>query len=407
MAIRIKNLLFLLYFISLGFYTLYNPNGILPFCLIFSIIISINLLSNKFSDIIIPSFSIIDLSLLIFLLTSLLSVLLNINTSLNYNHLFSHFIVIILYYFLIRIFLNTNKYLIINNLILTYAYYAFFTIFITVLLDQSLLVFNINIANYLPMETSNTLVGVGFFTRARGFFVEPTDLALGINSIGPLVIFHFSNKRNNNFYFILFMYLFILLLTRSTAGFIELFFGLLICFLDLLSRLNKQSKIKLIISFKKIRSIFAVLFLSLFFYLLFLEPILTAYEEATKKLNISDSGRNDVRVEFWDNTFKLFISSNKFFTGFGTGFTTLNQKTFNWYLTVLVENGILGLLSILFVIIFSFLKIYKIQNNIRYAFYISFSSVTLHLTTQTGFYYPFLWLILVMIQLNWNSQKQL
>ena len=147
---------------------------------------------------------------------------------------------------------------------------------------------------------------------------------------------------------------------------------------------------------------YSIFFLLIILYFSLLEPILTAYEEATKKLNISNTGRKDVRVEFWENTINLFNNSSKIFTGFGTGFTTLNQKTFNWYLTILIENGIFGFLIILSLIFYTFFKIYRINNSIKFAFYISFSSATLHLATQTGFYYPFLWILLVLVQLDWN-----
>ena len=58
------------YIISLGFYTLFNPGGIFPFCLLFSILLFLNLFlqSNSFTKIIFPRLSVIDL--LLFILNS-------------------------------------------------------------------------------------------------------------------------------------------------------------------------------------------------------------------------------------------------------------------------------------------------------------------------------------------------
>ena len=93
-------------------------------------------------------------------------------------------------------------------MILNSLYYAFLLISFSVIIDQTFLAIGINIADYIPMETSNLLVGVGIFTRARGFFVEPTDLALGINTFAPIVLcFLLMTKKLNKFYIVLMLYL--------------------------------------------------------------------------------------------------------------------------------------------------------------------------------------------------------
>ena len=43
------------------------------------------------------------------------------------------------------------------------------------------------------------------------------------------------------------------------------------------------------------------------------------------------------------------------------------------------------------------------KSTIKYGLMVSFIAVSLHYLTQTGFYYPFLWILLAMIQLKWTN----
>jgi hypothetical protein len=254
------------------------------------------------------------------------------------------------------------------------------------------------------MESSNTLVGSGLLTRARGFFVEPTDLALGVNSIAPILLIKLFYKKNSfQFFFTLLLYLTILILTRSTAGFLELIFGIILSFFIYILSFLFKSNIKFMIKKRSLKIISYSIFFIFFLYLLLIEPILASLEEALKKLNFENLNSSDIRLSYWEETINMFYNSYNILTGYGTGYTTLNQKTFNWYLTVLVENGIFGFINIFILIIIVFFKIFNLSSPLKYGFIISISSVFLHLTSQTGFYYAFLWLLLVLIQYDWRN----
>lgn len=400
-----KNLLFL-FFISTGFHTLFNPGGILPFSLILGLLITLNLIffTNYTLDTTIPKLTYLDILLFSFLLNSIFSYLLSTSNR-NVNHLFSHFTVILIFYYSIRVFISINRKFITNYIILNSLYYAFLLISLSVILDQSLLAIGINLADYLPMETSNLLVGVGIFTRARGFFVEPTDLALGINTYAPIVLsFLIMLKKMKKFYIVLLLYLLILILTRSTAGFVEVFVGIFICLLDVFFNFLFKKNFSFKLTKKGLNQFFLIIIFLISIFFILIEPLSTAIGEAYQKLNFTKESSGDVRAVYWNDTLNLFFNSNNILTGYGTGYTSFNQKTFNWYLTVLIENGILGFLIITFLFIFLFKKIISLKSNLKYGFYIAAISAILHLTTQTGFYYPFLWLIIVLSQINWDNQ---
>ena len=109
------------------------------------------------------------------------------------------------------------------------------------------------------------------------------------------------------------------------------------------------------------------------------------------------------RYEAWINTFSLFLNSPNLLIGRGTGFMSDNSdSSLSWFLSVLVENGILGLTTLLMIFVLSFRKIMKNKSNIKYGLAISLVSVFIHLFTQTGFYFPFLWLIVVLSQIDWS-----
>lgn len=401
-----KNLLFL-FFISTGFHTLFNPGGVLPFSLIFGLLITFNLFffTNYTINTTIPKFSFLDILLFSFLLNSIVSYLLS-NSIRNINHLYSHFTVILIFYYALRLFISINRHFLSNYMILNSLYYAFLLISFSVIIDQTFLAIGINIADYIPMETSNLLVGVGIFTRARGFFVEPTDLALGINTFAPIVLcFLIMTKKLNKFYIVLMLYLLILILTRSTAGFVEIFAGIFICLIDIFFNFLFKKNFSFKFSKKGLNQIILLIIVLTCIFFILIEPLSTAFNEAYQKLNFTKESSGDVRAVYWDETLNSFLNSKNIFTGFGTGYTSFNQKTFNWYLTVLIENGLIGfsILTLLFILLFK--KIISLKTNLKYGFYIAAISAILHLTTQTGFYYPFLWLIIVLAQINWDQQQ--
>ena len=388
--------LFVLFLYSFPFYTFINPGGILPFSLIFiTLIFFIKFYKSLlFIDFKIPKPNKIDLLFLLFFFNSLFSVILNYSRGLNFNHVISHFIVFFLYYFLVRIILLDNKSFFLNNdLIFKLLSNIFYLIIFSVITDLFFHYIGINLADYLPLYSRNTVFGKGFTTRARGFFVEPTDLALALNIFTPLLIaFNFENNNFKSIKKISFLYLLILVLSRSTSGIVQFVIGFsMIIFIYLLKKKYTRFVSKNIFS-----NIFKSTLIVTFTGIIALSSLITSISETSRKLEFlnstSDSASGDVRVIYWIDSFNMFLNSDSKFLGLGTGFTTLNQKTFNWFLTVLLENGILGLILILLVFFFSIKSAFKMKGVYSYAFLFIYLSIFMHLMSNTGFYYPYIWL---------------
>lgn len=94
--------------------------------------------------------------------------------------------------------------------------------------------------------------------------------------------------------------------------------------------------------------------------------------------------------------------------GYGPGYLSENHpSSLSWFVSVLVENGIVGMAALLMIVVYAFFKIMNIQSNIKYGIFTSFVAVSLHLMTNTGFYYPWFWLLLVLVQFDWTSLQKM
>jgi hypothetical protein len=396
-------ILFKAYLVSFAFFTFANYGGFIPISLILIILISFLfffqiLYSKKIS---VTKFDFADMILLIFLIISTISYFTSTNTDLNFNHLIAHYFVFIFFYFAIKIYLfNLSK----RELLKTISLYfdlIFYTIVSTTLVDYVLFGLGINLADYLPLETRNIVFGESWGVRARGFFVEPTDLALALNIYGPLYIgFKMIQKHNAKFYIGIFLYVSLLILTRSSSGFFEILCSLsMIVFHILLQK--KDFKISFKYSFFK--KAFILIFITFIGYLIFKDSLSMAIMELSRKFDFLNSNfdTGDVRVEYWVDAVGIIksFSTHELLIGSGTGYTSWNVKTFNWYLTIFVENGLLGIVLIFLFFISKIYKCFNIKSNIKYFYFVAIFSTFLHLFSQVGYFYPYVWFPFAMLDL--------
>lgn len=397
------SILFRLYLVSFAFFAFANFGGFIPLSSfivigIFSIF-SLKILKKKYVYI-----KILDLSdkfLLAFIFLSIFSFVFSSSNDLNLNHLFSHFFVFGFFYFFVKIYLFNSFS---NNLIFNVSNFIsviFYSIVFTSLIDFIFFGFGFNLANFLPLETRNTNFGESWGARAYGFFVEPTDLALALNIYGPLYV-GFKYYFNHKFEALLggIFYLVLLGLTRSTAGFFEIFSSILIVFIY---KILFTKSFKISISFNLLKNIFIFLFFAIIIYSVFRENLDLAFSEFFRKLDFINSNfeTGDVRVGFWLEALE-FVKSfeiNELLFGVGTGFTSYNLKTFSWYLSVFVENGLVGLFFIFIFFIMKIVKCFKLNSSLKYFYLTALVSIFLQLFSQVGFFYPYLWFPIATLDL--------
>ena len=400
------NYLFKLYLFSFSFFTLANYGGFIPLSsviiLVIFILFIVHILYKKKIRYI--KFDNADKILSIFLIVSFLSYFISSKTDLNFNHLISHYFVFIFFYLFIKIYLfNLPK----NDLLITLSNYfkiIFHSIVLTSLVDYVLFGFGINLANYLPLQTRNVVFGESWGVRARGFFVEPTDLALALNIYGPIYIgFNLIQKKYAKVYTSMVLYVTLLILTRSASGFFEILCSL---FLILCYFLFYKKEFKIIITYALLKKIFFVFSILILCYFIFEKPLGLAILEFTRKFDFVTTNfeTGDVRVEYWVDAVSLVSSFNthEFLIGSGTGFTSWNLKTFNWYLTVFIENGFIGIFLIFLFFFYKLYRCFRLKSDLKFFYFIAVFSSFLHLFSQVGYFYPYVWFPLATLDIIYN-----
>tara|TARA_B110000858_G_C17808821_1_gene479642 strand:+ start:565 stop:1872 length:1308 start_codon:yes stop_codon:yes gene_type:complete len=422
---QLRSILFL-FFVSLFFYTPFNYSGLTPICLIISIIL---LLTLFLKNIKIPKINLVDISLFSFLIYLPINAVINIDQIfLNYNHLFAYYAVIILYYFTLRLwifnYLGNNF-----NLTLNYLSIGFILICLSGIIDYVLMQNWIFLHDYLPMPESNTLIsGIinnkdnyekTIWVRAKGFYTEPTLLAYAIASLGPIVL-QYNLKYKSGYRFILILLLFVvaLILSRSVTAFVAIGCALIatiILSVDVIKIKNKvkQTSFLLIITVLLLSAILT-LFLAIYDgtgdgYLTNIYNYLTHYYDVLSRklfglfnadVNSTTSNSTIERSERWLFTISYIFNSDKMLFGFGPGFESAGGleggSTLNWWLNVILDYGILGFLIILFSILGTFYNIFTNHSEMKISLFMSLIISIIYLITHTGFYFPNLWIILVL-----------
>jgi len=403
------HLLIFVYVLSIGFHTIFNYTGTTPVSLVSAMILACLLFSKLLhGGLKTPKLSTLDVLMLCFLLVSILSTFISIlrSTDLNLNHLYAHFSVILLYYFSVRWAIYNSPYSNAPQKFLTVLYVLFILMVSILFIDYFLLVQGVNIADLLPMEKANKIAGTGVTSRPRGFFVEPTDLGLALNVIGPVVLVYlYLTKKFTSFIVILLLFLAGHILVRSAAAFVGLAIGVSVAGIDMF--LKHRIRIRTVVKRTSLTQMLILFIILLVVFFTFKGIIIDNLASVFSKVFFAEnSGSANGRYNAWSNTLSLFMNSNNPLMGNGTGYLSVNHdSSHSWFLSVLVENGIIGFLILLLIVTIGLIKIFKIQSKIRYGLYVSLLSVTVHLATQTGFYFPFFWLVLVLIQYNWHAAK--
>ena len=224
------------------------------------------------------------------------------------------------------------------------------------------------------------------FYRSYGFSEEPTYLAWYYNTLGLLALFTLWKNRSKLVATLISFLIFVAYLsTFSAAAFSLLILSLLIYMLFSL-------KLKLIL-----KTLF--FFLTIYFVVSFVvgfENFYKALEPMIMKVLLTkqDSGN---RFPEWVSAIDLFFTRPILGNGLGYFASMSITSPMNFFLFILVESGILVLI---FSLVFYFIKFYKllkskIDNKMIYI--ISFMCGFGHLFTQSLFYHPCLWILIILI----------
>jgi hypothetical protein len=339
----------------------------------------------------------IDFLLIVFLFYSVLNSLLNLgSSSLNINHLIAEFSVVILYYFIPVVYVKNFVSAITLNDLVKVMKACCLMLFITGVADYVAGVGGVDLSKSLGFH-ANAVAGSGYLFRSRGFFVEPTDFGLALNTFFPLTISLLaSQKKGTKTFAYLLMYLFLMVVARSTGAIIGAFIGLIFSCMVLSVRFLSGKRV--------ILGGVALVLLCL----PFLGVLTEIFSVVIMKASFSDESRSAVSRS---TSYLAYLShfdfySLKFLTGEGTGFVSGQNlpSTLSWLVSIYVEKGVIGILLYFGISLFAFIRILKFNSHIvSVGLLITLVAVVVHLSTQTGFYFPFYWIALFLIHINWEN----
>lgn len=242
------------------------------------------------------------------------------------------------------------------------------------------------IQDYIPRSVpSFSIFGALGFPRNTGFCEEPTYFAWYYNCLGLIAVWHLYRIR---IWFILkivftVIILFSYLTTFSSAG---------IPFLMLFA-----SFYTLLFSKKRLYFIIGILItVFLFVTAAQIDEDFDLIAPVIEKLSLEgDSGedRNDNWVEGW----AAFKENPLLGKGLGYYSSIKRQSFLNYYLFLSTEVGIIPTFLFCLFLYYVFRKIWKYKGEGRVVFLISFSCGAAHLLTQSSFYMPYFWLMIVFI----------
>ena len=143
------------------------------------------------------------------------------------------------------------------------------------------------------------------------------------------------------------------------------------------------------------------------FYNYFIHLLNVIYGKLVFLNNDSLSVSASSRIDRWVFVIEYFFNSNlqNMLFGYGPGYESAGGleggTTVNWYLGILVDYGLLGLLLMGLIFISSLRNILSSDHhNMKFSMTLCLIFCFINLLAHTGFYFPFLWIILVLSNLT-------
>lgn len=373
-------MIFRFFLIAILFHTPFNFTGVLPpYLYIFCLSALAIIIQYKSYN--------IDINLLI--ATSLLYSYSIATALLNHSHINSNYTVawgVVLFGYLLLSSVALQQMRrddVDKTLALTFKIFIFIS-FIDYIFHQ----FFIPLHDIIPMELRNKSVATGLFYRVPGFYEEPTNWAgLGI---GLCIYYIWSSEesaKTKAIYVALF--LLVLVMTRSAIA-IGAFIAVLVfqLFIGLLISRLRDTLMKI-----------ALFCFTIWFIVSNIELFKLGSVVAKISLNSNVSSVSG-RLGGWSAVYNGWLSGTPVqqIFGRGLGYAEFNLgSVHSWFLTLLTEQGLFGLIIVLLLIVVGVSKSISVNFYNNQAIILSFMSQFLMLLSNSQFYHPFFWVLLSMM----------
>jgi hypothetical protein len=337
----------------------------------------------------------VEESLIIFLFVSItFSTVFNINAKTAIYLLVYLYVCFFMYFFMNYVIMNFVSYRDILNTNL----YAVFIVgcFGTVEFLLQVL-FSYDIQDHIPHRMYNDGMYMEGIPRVNGFSEEPTYLAWYLNTMGTFAVWWLLKKTKKKWVrvIVLFPITFCYITTFSGAG-----IPLLVIFSTIFFVILNKNRLEIL---RKIVPAICFIYVLLLSYNV---DIALALEPLLYKSTLQQEG--DIhRPEIWQKAADLFYSSPIAGQGLGYYSTTKDGSPINFFLATAVEVGIVPVLIFSIFFAYFLVKIWYYKGEERNVLLVGISCGISHLWTQSLFYQPCIWLIVIFANKAISNYNQL
>ncbi len=326
---------------------------------------------------------------------------------LGFVHSMRYLSVIVLFYFTL-LFLIEGKKMSMNSIYKYISWGVFFVSSFTILefFAKNLLQFDFDAifprATVSEFEATYAIMGERFI-RARGTTEESGHLALYLAMFLPFAYYYFEKYKIAYRFMLIGVIVFALLLTFSAMGFVEL---IILTTLLLIFSLYSNGNKKIFILLGSLVMIVALISISIYKEIDYYSLFGGIFSKIT--LENATFSYDGSRTQRWLNAFEL-IREKPFF-GHGSGIASILYGTgsTSFYLEILVEFGIIGLMTFFFITLLHLILVFRLQSKIKYVYLTSLIIALLHYSIISNYWYPWLWTIFVLIVIEFlREQKEI
>lgn len=250
----------------------------------------------------------------------------------------------------------------------------------------------------LPRLRETTATYARLFKRGYAFSTEPGIVAFYINTLGPLALWYVWTRPGRSFALAVIstsLVAFGWVVTFSASGVAFLLLGMMFsAAIYALKFLHRGYSLQSIVR----RLIVAIGSAGVAAFILSRDAVQQALYPMYLKLTLSDSLKTAVtRKDRWDAALDAIWSSGSLF-GRGPGYTAAADEpsALNWYLSVLVEGGILAFAVLIAFMLVVLYRIVELRHPARFAILVGFVAGAGHLLVINTFFHPFLWLLIAI-----------
>lgn len=388
-----------LFFFTVGWTGLYLGNAWLRPYVITGAILFFYLSLKFLSRPILPrrAFGTVELFLLVFFAYCLVLGVFNPNTK-TAAYLVAYAVVFLIAYVVPKIYLlGENKYFLVMR---ANSHGVAFICSFAILEVIAKSLWNIHIIDFLPKskpDVATTTFGGLRIHRAYSLMPEPTILGMYLNTLGLLALYwvHFNAARlTRRFFYLIFSAAYIL--AGSSAAIISLAASILF-FISLSAAVWRP------VAAKAVAAIIGLFVLGL--PVVLLSPFGSYITQLgfVKKL-LDPSTYSTARFQLWLEGIEVFKQSNGIGNGLGYISAHTDGSYINWYLSLIIESGVVGTAAILGVLLASVITAWRMDKTTRPWFFIAIVAGTIHFFAVSTFFYPYLFVV-IAIMLGVNKER--